>query len=359
MALVSIYKSDSTLPWFVHFFRLGYPGVFIPFIFLARWGLVISILLAALSILFLGILYAMTGLAFIIQPFMQMVGGFLHPGKPMANMYFVLFSYSMLTGAPHCWWSTTEGWLLDSFMQASLLLRDLKIAQCELLSLCVAILFSTSSIDVKLPPRASFTAQILGTLIGASLNYGLYASPCYWCQFRMICVVVMNSIIKNQRDILLSIQGTNLWSGQGPQKYNSQAIAWGGLGHDLFASGKRYQWVAWAYLIGLFVPIPFWLIHRRWPKLKVNYLYTPIIWYVSISCFSWNHLKDWNVKYGWHCSYYVGWLSQGINSMILSYFSIALFSQWYLRTRYPRWFRKYNYILAAGQSEILLHFVMA
>jgi hypothetical protein len=36
----------------------------------------------------------MTGLAFIIQPFVQMIGGFLHPGKPMANMYFVLFSYS-------------------------------------------------------------------------------------------------------------------------------------------------------------------------------------------------------------------------------------------------------------------------
>jgi hypothetical protein len=36
----------------------------------------------------------MTGLSFIIQPFVQMIGGFIHPGKPMANMYFVLFSYS-------------------------------------------------------------------------------------------------------------------------------------------------------------------------------------------------------------------------------------------------------------------------
>jgi len=24
----------------------------------------------------------------------QMIGGFIHPGKPMANMYFVLFGYS-------------------------------------------------------------------------------------------------------------------------------------------------------------------------------------------------------------------------------------------------------------------------
>ena len=37
----------------------------------------------------------------------------------------------------------------------------------------------------------------------------------------------MNTIIDNQRDILLSVQGTNIWSGQQPQQYNSQAIAWG------------------------------------------------------------------------------------------------------------------------------------
>lgn len=41
--------------------------------------------------------------------------------------------------------------------------------------------------------------------------------------------VLMNTIIDNQRDILLSVEGTNIWSGQQPQQYNSQAIAWGGL----------------------------------------------------------------------------------------------------------------------------------
>lgn len=72
----------------------------------------VAVLLAVLSILFFGTLYAITGLQFIIQPFvqvrsrykmvmrewlnstLQMIGGFIHPGKPMANMYFVLFSYS-------------------------------------------------------------------------------------------------------------------------------------------------------------------------------------------------------------------------------------------------------------------------
>ena len=64
IALVVIYKTDSTLPW---------------------WGFLIAVLLAFVSILIFGALYAITGLAFIIQPFIQMIGGFLHPGKPMAK----------------------------------------------------------------------------------------------------------------------------------------------------------------------------------------------------------------------------------------------------------------------------------
>ncbi|KAH8992871.1 OPT oligopeptide transporter [Lactarius hatsudake] len=232
------------------------------------------------SILFFVSFFAITGITFIIQPFIQMIGGFLHPGKPMANIYFVLFGY-------------------NSVIQAQVLLRDLKIAQYT-----------------KLPPRAAFAAQIIGTLFGSILNY-----------------IMMNSIIDNQREILLSVEGTNIWSGQQPQQYNSQSIAWGGLSHELFAHGKRYQWVAWAYIIGLFIPVPFWLVHRVYPKLRADYLYTPLI------------------------AIFMSWLCVGINSSFTSYYAIALFSQWYLRTRYPRWFTKYNYILGAaldGGTQVMV-----
>ncbi|KAJ7158584.1 OPT oligopeptide transporter protein-domain-containing protein [Mycena filopes] len=278
VALVIIYKADSTLPW---------------------WGLFIALLLATISIVFFGSLYAITGLQFIIQPFVQMVGGFIHPGLPVANLFFVLFSYSL---SFLCFGGLGRQFLTygaDSVVQAQLLLKDLKIAQYT-----------------KLPPRAAFTAQVSGTLFGAVLNY-----------------VLMNSIIDNQRPILLSVEGTNIWSGQQPQQYNSQAVAWGGLSHQLFAVNQRYQWVAWAYVVGLFVPVPFWIIYRYWPKLRTDYLYTPII------------------------CYYIGWLCVGINSSLFSYFSIAYLSQWWLRTRYPRWFTKYNYILAAaldGGTQVMV-----
>ncbi|KAI0058142.1 OPT superfamily oligopeptide transporter [Artomyces pyxidatus] len=258
-ALVIIYKTHSTLPW---------------------WGFLIACLLGSVFTLFFGSLGAMTGIGVGLGTFVQMVGGFLHPGKPMANMYFVLFSSNAVN-------------------QALLLLGDLKLAQYT-----------------KLPPRAAFTAQILGTILGAILNYS-----------------IMNSIIDNQREILLSVEGTNIWSGQQPQSYNSQAIAWGGLSHELFAAGKRYQWVAWAYFLGLFVPIPFWVVHRYFPKLRADYLYTPII------------------------LVFIGWLCVGINSSVASYFFVASFSQWFLRTRYPKWFAKYNYIVAAaldGGTQVIV-----
>ncbi|KAF8833285.1 OPT superfamily oligopeptide transporter [Paxillus ammoniavirescens] len=259
VALIVIYKSDSTLPW---------------------WGFVIAVILAIVCILFLGALYAITGIGPSIQTFVQMIAGYLHPGKPMANMHFVLYSYNAVS-------------------QAMLLLRDLKIAQYA-----------------KLPPRAAFTAQIVGTLVGAILNY-----------------VLMNSIIDNRREILLSVEGTNIWSGQQPQSFNSRAITWGGLSHELFSVGMRYQWVPWSYIVGLFVPVPFWVVHRYWPKLCADYYYTPII-----------------------CTY-IGCLCAGVNSLLLSYFTIAFFSQWWVRTRYPRLFQKYNYLVGAaldGGTQVMV-----
>ncbi|KAG9318821.1 OPT oligopeptide transporter protein-domain-containing protein [Chiua virens] len=259
VALVVNYKSNSTLPW---------------------WAFIISVLLAIIAVLFFGALYGITGYNLWLQNLVQMIAGYLNPGLPMANMYFVLYGYNTVT-------------------QATLLLRDLKIGQYA-----------------KLPPRASFTAQVIGTLLGAILNYFL-----------------MNSIIANERDILLSVEGTNIWSGQQPQQYNSQAIAWGGLSHQLFSVGMRYQWVPWAYLVGVAVPVPFWIIHRYWPKLRADYLYTPII------------------------CYFLGYLCVGINSSVMMYFIIAFVSQWWLRTRHPRWFQKYNYIIGAaldGGTQVMV-----
>lgn len=63
-------------------------------------------------------------------------------------------------------------YLLDSVNQAQLLLRDLKIAQCEFVTeRAFPMPKLTSTTDTKLAPRAAFTAQIIGTLFGCVLNF--------------------------------------------------------------------------------------------------------------------------------------------------------------------------------------------
>lgn len=65
-----IYTLGSTLPW---------------------WGFVIAITLSFLGTLFFGALTGMLGFQVPITSVIQLLGGYLHPGKPVANMYFVLF----------------------------------------------------------------------------------------------------------------------------------------------------------------------------------------------------------------------------------------------------------------------------
>ncbi|KAJ6476707.1 peptide transporter MTD1 [Mycena vitilis] len=168
----------------------------------------------------------------------------------------------------------------------------------------------------KLPPRVTFTVQALGSVVGGLLNY-----------------VIMKVIISTHREILLDVQGSNIWSGQQVQSFNADAVSWGALGNILYAPSGRYGIVPFSILIGLAAPIPFWLIHRFFPKLGANHVVTPIL------CWT------------------LGYLSVGINSSVFTTFLLAVFSQFYLRRYRPRWFRKYNFLLSAaldGGTQVMV-----
>jgi len=143
----------------------------------------------------------------------------------------------------------------------------------------------------------------------------------------------MKTVIDTPRGILLSVQGSNVWSGQQVQSYNSAAIAWGALGKPLYATGTRYGFVPYMLLVGLGFPIPFWLLHKKYPKLGFNFVFTPVL------------VAE------------LGILSVGINSSVFSSFMLAIFSQYYLRKYRPGWFRKYNFLSSAaldGGTSIMI-----
>ena len=104
---------------------------------------------------------------------------------------------------------------------------------------------------------------------------------------------MMQTIVTNQATILTSVEGSNVWSGQTVQQYNTLAIAWSIAG-DMFSVGARYQWVTIAYLVGFIVPFPFWIAYRY---TKIEFFR-----YINLAIILW----------------YMGWLFVGVNSSILS-----------------------------------------
>lgn len=254
----TIYGIQSTLPW---------------------WGFIIANIFAALFILFFGAQMGITGFQFNQQPILQMLAGYLHPGKPLANMYFTTFGF-------------------NGVQQGQWLLRDLKLAQLAHLS-----------------PRSTFTAQMLGTIIGAIFDY-----------------IMMETIVTNQFEILTSIEGSNIWSGQNVQQYNTLALAWS-MAKDMFSVGARYEWVTISYLVGFIVPVPFWLLYRY---TKIRFFS-----YINLSIILW----------------YMGWLFVGVNASILSYFVAGFFAQLYLRRYKPKWFVEWNYLVSAaldGGTQVIV-----
>ncbi|KAJ6474554.1 OPT oligopeptide transporter [Mycena vulgaris] len=238
-----------------------------------------SIIILALSLFFTAIysttsaILGFSDFAGGLNGFYQVIVSYMAPGDPVASMYGALYG-----GQPT--------------VQGINLLSDLKLGQY-----------------LKIPPKVNFLVQIMGCIVGALLNY-----------------IIMLSVISKQRPALLSVAGTRLWSGQNAQSYNSNAIAWGALGKEMFRAGSTYQWVPAALGLGCLLPLPGYFLHRKYkPKNQI--------------------FRNFNTGI---ITQYACYLSVGINTSVNTATAIGIFSQFFLRVKYPRWFTKYNYIVAGA-----------
>ena len=124
------------------------------------------------------------------------------------------------------------------------------------------------------------------------------------------------------------------WSGWIIQQYNSGSVAMGALGKELFTYGKPYWLVPFAIFLGLFMPIPFWLVHRfarkdSFAARAAKYINTPII------------------------LLYIGYLPYSVNGMWWSCLVIGLASQQWARRRRPGWFKKVRHRYSAFRGATM------
>ncbi|KAF8882526.1 oligopeptide transporter [Gymnopilus junonius] len=207
--LTVVFRGQTTLPW---------------------WSFIVALILGTFVTPFSTLLFARMGNGIATNQLMKMVAGAINPGRPVANLYFSMWSHDVVATSIN-------------------LAGDLKMGQY-----------------LKIPPRVMFLTQVWGTILGAIVNYA-----------------VMVSVVDAQREILLSPTGTNVWSGQTPQSLNSAAVTWS-LAKQLYGFNGPYWIVPMSLLIGMVPTAIQWLIHKRWPKIgpvTVSTIILPIIYQYS------------------------------------------------------------------------------
>jgi len=259
--LVVVIKGDTTLP---------------------VWGYIVALIIGSVITPFSNLLSARLGNGIATNLLVRMVAGALHPGKPVANLYFSMWSHDVVNTAIH-------------------LAGDLKMGQY-----------------LKIPPRVMFLTQVWGTILGCIVNYA-----------------VMVSIVTARREILLTPEGTNIWSGQTVQAFNSQAVTWS-LASQVFGIHSKYIWVPVGLLLGAIPTVIQYFIWKKWKKIgpvPIDMIILPVIYQ------------------------YAQWLTVGVNSTILTTVAAGVISQVWLRRYHPGWFRKYIYILGGavdGGTQIIV-----
>ncbi|TPX37132.1 hypothetical protein SmJEL517_g01015 [Synchytrium microbalum] len=196
------------------------------------WGVLLSIGLAGIFVLPVGIIQAISNQSIGINVVTEMIIGFISPGQPIANILFKTYGYMTLS-------------------QALNLVSDLKLG-----------------VYMKIPPRAMFIGQFYGTTIGAVVNYGV-----------MKFLLMSIPDIQNKANGLLV--GDEQWNPRYSSIFYAASVIWGMIGPAKFFS-QMYGVLYWFFLVGAMFPIPFAWLDRKYPNAGFNLIHWPIIFQSTV-----------------------------------------------------------------------------
>ncbi|KAI9288585.1 OPT oligopeptide transporter protein-domain-containing protein [Umbelopsis sp. AD052] len=192
-------------------------------IHLPWWGLILSIALAAIFILPIGIISAITNQTPGLNVITEFIIGFALPGHPIANVTFKTYGYI-------------------SMVQGLTFVSDLKLGHYT-----------------KIPPKAMFIVQIIGTVVGGFVNLATA---------RWLMDTIPNICTKAAFPFVCNSAST----------FYSASVIWGAIGPaKMFAGNSPYSSMLYFFLIGLVLPIPFFLYSRKYPNSWVKYVHIPLI----------------------------------------------------------------------------------
>ncbi|KAI8054368.1 OPT oligopeptide transporter protein-domain-containing protein [Syncephalis plumigaleata] len=249
--------------WLVYFmlFAFSFGGALVVSQFhlvpLPWWALFLSLSIAAMMALPIGIIQAVTNNQISISVLLDAVCGAVYPGRPLASMLFKVYGTSMVS-------------------------RSLSLVA-----------------DMK-----------LGDLIGVLINHGMLA----W-------------ILNTKRSLLSGRvhDNTGGWDARNTKLFHSSAIIWNVIGAGgVFGSNSPYRPLLFVLLAGFLLPIPFYLLYRRYPNSAWRLVNLPL-------------------------------LALGANAVprlpanfLVSSMVVAFVSQFVIRRLFNRAWKRYNYVIGAA-----------
>ncbi|KAM3247658.1 oligopeptide transporter 7 [Capsicum annuum] len=239
------------------------------------WGALIAFFIAFIFTLPIGIIVATTNQQPGLNIITEYVWGYVFPGRPVANMLFKVFGYISMT-------------------QALSFVYDFKLGHY-----------------MKIPPRAMFMAQMLGTFIAIII----YTITAWW----------LMDTVPNLCDTSL-LPHNSPWKCPQDRVFYAASVIWGLIAPKrIFGPLGVYNNVNWFFLGGALAPILAWLVQKIFPKQKwISHIHMPVLLSATAMMPPATSVN------------YTSWLI------------LAFLSGYVVYRRWPHLWQRYNYVLSGG-----------
>ncbi|XP_060206369.1 oligopeptide transporter 7-like [Lycium barbarum] len=239
------------------------------------WYVLLAFAIAFFFTLPIGIITATTNQQPGLNIITEYVLGLIYPGYPVANMLFKVYGYI-------------------SMSQALSFVYDFKLGHY-----------------MKIPPRAMFMAQILGTFIAIIV----YTITAWW----------LMDTVPNLCDISV-LPDNSPWQCPQDRVFYDASVIWGLIGPKrIFGPRGVYVNINWFFLGGAIAPILVWFAHKIFPKQKwIRLIHMPVLLGATAMMPPASSVN------------YTSWLI------------LAFLSGYVVYRRWPHLWQRYNYVLSGG-----------
>ncbi|KAL1846380.1 OPT superfamily [Paecilomyces lecythidis] len=231
-------RSYKEVPWwwYVALFTVGFVILMATaatgHMFIPWWSIFVALSTAAIVVVPMGWLYAISNYQIATGSFNELLYGYLVHTKAGENFRHPCgpSSYGAIAG--------------DAWYRAQYMLQDQKIGHY-----------------MHIPPKTVFFSQVFGTILGVPINYGVV---------RWVLNTKFDYLSGAKKDPL------NQWTGQSLQSSNTLGVQYAVIGPKRLFSQHLFAPLPWSFLAGAGLPPLLYILHRSFPRLRVD------LWNVSI-----------------------------------------------------------------------------